>query len=330
MLDTGSKEWIWTWSQQNNGRSAEPLGLHHWNETILFDSWHDVYAINAGTGSTNWQYLASPNCGSPRSVQIGSYLYDMYETCGNVNDFSTLAKIDINTGMVEDICTLHKEDGYSPTIESVALWVNPQGDSILVFQNRSLNWDTVDVRIDLHAYNMTRDTMEWEIPNIDADGNSSVWTPLIWDNKIYFKGARTVYCIDAVTHHILWSKRLPHDCLFTNLLMAEGKLIVKPDNDLIMALDPHTGAEIWWHKNSGETCNPMVYHDGLLYYTSKGNGKIYAIRASNGEQIWADEPPNHYIDSDAGFYGGIAIDTVKNVLYTTDSFFALCIKLPEH
>ena len=129
MIDPDFEKVLWEWSGQENGNAADVLGLFYLNGNIIYDNWNRVYSINSSTGSTQWQYSAAPNCGSPRSVQLWEYLYDIYETCGTVNQFSTLMRMSINTGIPIDICTLEMRDGYSPDIEPPGLWAKPNGDT---------------------------------------------------------------------------------------------------------------------------------------------------------------------------------------------------------
>jgi outer membrane protein assembly factor BamB len=82
----------------------------------------------------------------------------------------------------------------------------------------------------------------------------------------------------------------------------------------------------------------MVYYDGLLYYTCSGNGKIYAIEVATGKKIWAEPSPNKFSNNMNGNKkrsganigaGGIAINSNLGYLYTSDYYFAMCLKLPK-
>ncbi len=330
MVDVNTHQILWNWSEQYNGRTSAIMGLSSTDSKILYDSWHEIFCIDASTGETIWKHSTDPICGSPRSVLFNGFLYDNFETCGEPNSFSSLVRINVGSGEVETIYTHSTLNDYPPNLEPPGFWLKANGDTVLVFQNRTVgNSFPSKGRIDLFAYNMTQGSMEWEIFELDADGNSNVRPPVVWENKIYFAGKRMMYCIDAPTHEIIWTKPL-YQMLMSNWLIANEKLIVKPDNDEMFALNPNTGEEIWKETGSGETCGNMVYYDGMVYFNCLGTGKLYAVDVETGEHVWAEHPPNRKKGfKDASFYDGVAVDPVRGVLYTSDEFFAMCIELPE-
>ena len=247
---------------------------------------------------------------------------------------SYLVRAHVNQGVWDTIYTLKEENGYRPDIYPPGYWVSPESDTVLVFQNRQWHFSPNDGKIDLIAYNMTQDSTLYVLSDLDPQGESNVGPPLIWEDKIYFAGKRTMYCIDVQTGEILWKKFFTGfgETLYTcNWLVVGNKLIVKPDNQNIYALDPLAGNEIWKKTDSGATCfSDMVYHDGRIYFGCWGTLTIHAIDVETGEDLWNLESPNRengYPTAD--FATGVAISPELGYLYTADLYFAMCIKLPE-
>ncbi len=320
---------IWYWDEYSNSTSASTHAVFIYQNNIAYNSGVNISLIDGENGQSVWTISPHPDNGWPRSVVFGNYVFTPRHTDGN-NGYDYLVRINIETGQWEVLYTRYVTNGYTPSLEPPGFWLKSNGDTVLVFQNRSTaNSFPHHGQIDLFAYNMTQGNMEWEIIDLDADGNSNVRPPLVWEDKIYFAGSRMMYCIDAPTHEIIWTKPL-YQMLMSNWLIANEKLIVKPDNDEIFALNPHTGEEIWRETGSGETCGDMVYHDGMVYFNCLGTGKLYAVDVETGEHVWAEHPPNRKKGfKGASFYDGVAVDPERGVLYTSDEFFALCIKLPE-
>ena len=205
-----------------------------------------------------------------------------------------------------------------------SLWVHPGGDSILVFQNRQVNFLTSDGKVDLYAYNINQDTILWRTDDITANGNSSIQPPIVYEDKVYFQGGFYISCFDALTGELIWmrddfSARSEH-FFVSNMVAADGILAAKADNDFLFGYDANTGETIWKQTDVGASSSEMIYHDGKVYYTA---GKLYAIDIRTGNIHWALSSPN----PNTGFSAGVAIDKTFNYLYANDRFYAMCIRL---
>jgi outer membrane protein assembly factor BamB len=161
-------------------------------------------------------------------------------------------------------------------------------------------------------------------------------------NNIYFLCINSLFCINKNNGTILWQKNFDKNGeTFTSCspFVAENILLVKPDDRTLYALDPNTGNQIWLDTDNGSGAGEMVYHKGLVYYTCDGNGKIYAIEPKTGKKTWAEPSPNNFknkfngnrVFSKANIgFGGIAIDSTLEYLYTSDFYFVMCLKLPKN
>ena len=287
MRDASTGFLLWEWND-HIGVIGEIYETFVRNDKLLLCSTHEVYAINLYDGKTIWAYKNPNGCGLPTMNVFGEYVFHEHHPCGLHNPDSYLVRAHVNTGIWDTIYHVKMQDGYRPHLYPPGFWVSPVNDTILVFQNRQWHFSPNDGKIDLIAYNMTQDSMLYELSDLDPQGDSNVHPPLIWEDKIYFAGKRTMYCIDVLTGDILWKKLFAGsgETLYTcNWLVVEDKLIVKPDNQNIYALDPLTGliiAAMLMHpsKTLAEIDTKFV----LKKFKQKG-----FARGANREQILACE-----------------------------------------
>lgn len=312
---------VWEWDEHEKGTSNF---IAHHDEIVIYDSSTELFGIDGGAGIIKWKYDTAPLASLPFMSSQDNIWYKELNPQGLENEFSYLIEGNFNEGSYRTIYKRELVDGFIANLQPPALWVAPNSDSVLVFQNRSFKFSTpVEHKVTLIVYNLTKDSTLFEIDDLTESGNSNVRPPVIWDEKIYFAGAQNMYCIDINTGEILWKKYL-YQLLLCNWLIEEGKLIVNPDDRTLLALDPYTGDEIWKRTDSGANCSDMKYHDGIIYFDCLGTGRLYAVDISTGEHIWAEKSPNG-----ESINNGVAIDPENNVLYASDGYFALCIELPK-
>ncbi len=314
------------------------------NSKYIFTTGKDVYCVDATSGISNWKSRTDSVSPNARIGGIGNYVYQVLSKGNRTIDFSYLLRADINTGKWDTTYTQAKLDGFEPRIEPPTVsWLNTSGDSILFFQIRYWNFPASKGRVDWVALNIKNKKEEFRLNDVDKGQIGTTVGALVSDTKVYFCCAASVFCINKNVGSILWQKdfdKSGETILTTSPFIAEGKLFIKPDNRTLYALDPNTGNELWVDSDNGSSCYDMVYDKDLLYYSCNGNGKIYAVEAATGKKIWAEPSPNLYpnkfngnrkfgfSNANIGF-GGVAIDTMQGVLYTSDFYFTMCLKMPK-
>ena len=85
------------------------------------------------------------------------------------------------------------------------------------------------------------------------------------------------------------------------------------------------------YSSDGNTWELTLF-DGIVYCTSSGYGRLYAVNAETGATIWKEQSPNRKNPKtgNASFASaGVAIDPERRLLYTADKYYVMCIKLPE-
>jgi outer membrane protein assembly factor BamB len=248
-------------------------------------------------------------------------------------DSSSLIIVNPLSGNSQELFTVSTTESYNPSLYPPAVYLNASNDTILFFQNRQWNFanSSEGGKVDLYCYNMTADSIVWLAEDIDPYGNSSVCLPLYHEGKVYFRGFRTLHCLDALTGEQLWMHEFTgefNDLHLGNMLVAEGKLVVKSSDRGIHAFDPESGSLLWERFDTGITSCYMNYYNGSVFFGSY-DGKLFNVRVSDGKILWAIESPNAGKSPswEAEFWNGVAIDEENNRIITTDGYYLICLQL---
>jgi len=310
--------------------------------SFLDGSGHDVYQnylatlcginpriINLLNGEVIWDYNAAE--GDSHMCVWNDKFFHSNVTGINPFTHSKLVMSDILTQNFRTIYEVDSVAGYSCHLYPPAVMINDENDTLLFFQNRQWKSAPYDGKIDFYGYNMSDETLLWKLDDINESGNSSIFIPLIHENKVYFKAGYEVFCFDAETGNIIWEFNPPSasDMLLGNLIIAENKLIVKTSGSELYAVSLESGGIIWSNLQSGDTPNGLTYFDGVIYYVTDSDSKLHAIEVATGKELWSIISPNRYESVSFGtyFYNGVAIDPATRRLYITDTHFINCFQL---
>ena len=346
---TGRLEWTWSdFGMKYPSISSRKIYLTQ--NKYVFTTWNDVYAVNAInaingqlSGKSIMQNTADgSNRGHPFMNVLDNTLYHVHERRENKRTIAShLVKSNLEIGKWDTIFTQPIINNLEPHLEMPALWKSPAGDEIVIFQIRYFDFQTYEQKIDVVAYNSTKKEMYFRFEDVDFRKTGSVLFPFVLKNKVYIPLNSNVVCYDLLEKKKLWDKNFGFDGFFTSgqpFLFVENQFFVKPSNRSLYQLDPDTGAEIWVDKNNGSGNSDMVYDNGVLYFTADGVGKIFALELASKKWLWSEPSPNkfpnklngnrRYGNANIGT-GGIAIDAKNGYLYTSDFYFAMCLKLPK-
>ena len=334
---TGGIQWEWE-PPFGKGYSSFSNAVFLKENKLIYCGENEVYSINMDDGKTNWAYDNQAGmCGWPRIKVWGDFVYHIHQPCGAADNIAYLVRTEIDDGTEWDtIFTQLIKNGYSPGLELPDFWLNPQGDTILFFINRMVNFsissDTSN-KVDLLAFNLTQRKLEYEIEEFDATGKANFHPPLVWNNRIYVQGHHTIYCFDAASGQKLWASEYKGAGEHTstgNLLIVNDKLVSYSNVGNFYVFDPWSGVEIRKVSDAGSNGPDMVAHEGIVYYGNIGDGRLHAIDVETGKHIWRERSPNRKNGfPGANFLHGVAINPELGCLYTSDNHFAMCIKLPE-
>ncbi|PCJ65914.1 MAG: hypothetical protein COA58_07485 [Bacteroidetes bacterium] len=298
-------------------RSGEETVLYQ--DKIVFSDGFSFFVLSAGSGEVLW-WEKKENFNSNVCV-IDGYIYKTDYVSKNT---SSLYRYDLNTGTEEKLFTIDRSEygsNYSPRLLMPIKWTHPSGDEILVLQNRSYGWFTdMESKMDILAWNLTADSMLWYRESLD--GFSSTTRPAISGDKVYFYGDHHAYCINPANGETIWKYFIGNgaedDFNTANILIVDDKLIVKPDNEHIHAVDKETGERIWLNENTEAGPGLLTLHKDTIWFCSAG---IYGIDASTGKKL-IDDWTNNLRGS---WLFPVAHHPTNGYIYTSDASYLYCL-----
>ena len=285
-----------------------------------------MVVLDADNGQIVWKYTDQENYAGVCIIEDHIYIADLVNRLS-----STMYRFDINTGAKEELFTIKhgiNELGkdFTPFLMMPVKWLHPNGDEILVLQNRSYGYDKLGPdgmygysKMDLMAYNLTADSILWY--RYEVDNFSSGARPAIDGNKVYFYGDRHAYCINPLNGETRWKYFIgdgPEDDFNTaNILIIGDKLIVKPDNDAMHAVNKETGERIWLNENTASMPGLLTVHQDTIWFSSGG---VLAIDANTGKTLI-----DQYKASNGSWIFPVAHHPTNGTIFTSDATGFYCL-----
>lgn len=119
-------------------------------------------------------------------------------------------------------------------------------------------------------------------PPAEKGDNTSLYSPLVYNNIIYLSLVHSIIAYDLQTKKILWKFPITQQ---SSPISTDGKRVYFSDwGDAIYALDIKTGKVIWTHPNMGLSTNAisLYEHKAFLYF----EGTVYALETASGKILW--------------------------------------------
>lgn len=289
-----------------------------YQDKIIFSTRKRMFVLNADNGEILWKYEDPYNYVGITVIDGYIYLADNID-----NITSTMYRFDINTGVKEKVFTIDKAEygsNYSPNLNVPVKWNHPNGDEILVLQNRTYGWDTDGKpKMDILAWNLTADSMLWYKERLD--GHSSSRKPAISGDKVYFYGDQHAYCINALTGETIWKyfigEGIGNTFYTANILIIDNKLVVKPDSRQMHVVDKETGERIWFNKETRASPRMLSVHKDTIWFSS---GWVLGIDANTGEKLieWDNNGRGSWSNA-------VAHHPTNGYIYTSDASYFYCL-----
>jgi outer membrane protein assembly factor BamB len=213
----------------------------------------------------------------------------------------------------------------SPSIEMPGFWVNPDGDTLCIFQNRQIQWQAPNRnKTDIYAVNLRTLETAWKVEDLQkCNCTSNVAPPLVWQDKVYILGFLSAYCLDAATGALIWEKKIGDpvlDQLFsTNPIIEDGVLVISTNSGRMHGLDPNTGAKLWSNDLDKASASNMEAHNGIAYIG--GSEYLYAVDVKTGKSIARVKSKSWEA------FGYVAINHDLGLVYVNDYYFTYCYKV---
>ena len=318
----GLKLWNWGSPIIDEDDFFGPSTVFGLGNTFIGCGENQIASVDVISGTTNWESnIASLGNGGKSANLIGEYVYHMHENSGPTIEAHLVRSHYLYGGTWDTLCSFYMVNNYELFMAPPELHVKPNGDSLVILHLDQLNFSTSDARSDLIAFNLATNVIEWRMDDFEPTGNCNVRPVSVYDNKVYVMGSKTVHCFDANTGEKLWEKEQDWGLMgSTSLLVADGKLIVKPNNKQLIAYNPDSGEQLWKVESSARDANGMSYYNGHIFVTGADIG-IYVHQISDGKLVYLKKMPNRDL------YHPIAIDPETGLLFTSDGKNALCFKI---
>ena len=307
------------------------------NNKVVINAWHRTYCVDALSGHLDWakDVTLEGGGGEPSIHVYGDYVYKANYTGSKPESTSeSVVRAHYLQGQWDTLLTIVAKDSFHLNTDPGPLWINPQGDTVLIIRDNGLRdvlatpYEGRYNLVNLYAWNMRTRQYEWKLEDFEDQRSIDINPPAIDGNRLFLHSKNYVFCVNLLDGSLLWKKYFADDIYFGNIVQHKNMIILHGDDHGIWALNKSDGAIIWYNNNSIGTVVQMRYFDGVVYYISVGSGLLYAINAETGATIWAEYSRNKKPNATFGL-SSVVIDPERRVLYTADSYYMMCIKLPK-
>lgn len=318
-LEDGKNKWVWNdLFEPNEFTSVFNRYIYAYENLLFYKNSYRFYCIDQESGRTMWKKLWGRNFDRQiTTAGLGPHFYftgTSPELYAKNRWEESLYQGDIATGQVREVAKLktfpdsvwHDPSGFD--------WI-ARGRSIKPFVRGSdtlllVAYDLPDIRPYyqntptsgyISLYNLTQKKWIYErMPMLsevktgeksEAGGGNY---PNIIGDKVYYAVNMWVGCYELMTGKRLWFLRVTPSSLFSDLIVAEGKLLANGQNAKLYAIDPETGSVPWVQRSSGFS-SALHYQDGVVYYIE--TKLLIATRVSDGKVLWALECPDAYTEN---------------------------------
>ncbi len=307
------------------------------NNKVVINAWHRTYCVNAVSGQLDWakDVTMDGGAGEPHIQVYGDYVYKANYTGSKPKSTSeSIVRAHYLQGKWDTLLTIVAKDSFNLNTDPGPLWINPQGDTVLIIRDNGLRdvlatpYEGRYSLVNLYAWNMRTRQYEWKLEDFEDQRSIDINPPAVDGNHFYLHSKNYVYCINLIDGSLVWKQYFADDIYFGNIVQHKNTIILHGDDHGIWALNKSNGSIAWYNNNSVGTVVQMRYFDGVVYYTSYGSGLLNAINAETGATIWAEYSRTKKPNATFGL-SSVVIDPVRRVLYVADSYFMMCIKLPQ-
>ena len=317
-IEDGKNAWIWNDRFLENELSfVYNYKLYSFQNLLFYKNAYLFYCIDQETGQTVWKKRWERNFSSEiTTTGLGPHFYftgTTPEIYAKKRWEESVYQGDMATGQVRELAKLK--------IFPDSVWNDPSGfdwiargrhmkpfvrgaDTLLL-----VSYDLPDIRPYyqntpssgyISLYNLTQKKWVYErmplLRGTKTGAESEVgvgnWPNIIGD-RLYITVNMWVGCYELMTGKRLWFQRLTPASLFSDMIVAEGKLLANGMNAKLYALDPQTGTTLWTQGSSG-IGSALHYQDGVVYYIA--SQYLLATRVSDGKLLWKLLCPDYYTE----------------------------------
>jgi outer membrane protein assembly factor BamB len=131
-------------------------------------------------------------------------------------------------------------------------------------------------------------------------------------------GAGKVWCLDAGTGRVIWTRKLA-SASESSPLIAGGRVFLGSQSGTVYALDARTGHPRWTYHASAAVKAAIAISAGRLFFGDY-SGEMTSVRASNGSVLWHASTSGRSFSRSGNFYATPAVDFGRVYAGNTDGF----------
>jgi len=324
-LDSGEEVWRWTDYFTIEHISAMSNSEYEFNQKDniwLLQNSYNFYAIDLKTGTTLWKDKRNVGIGGIEGMQIiGNKYYTSFAFYKNDSlTWPTLVEGDIYSTNYSKIL--------EAPIDSIQFFgffygnmdepfMYEENGQLYAFLQFSENVDVYTSKIFNYvaSYNLTNQSYDFEKTRLGDTATLGLGHRAVMYNDLMLVNAdQELYGINKYTGEVVWHLDQfdkNGDGVFTYAIYKDKLIAVNKIGvtSRVMALNPLTGQIIWEDIGRGNAAESIHFLNDVLYFSSRGDGHVYAYDTENGELLWQLDSPEY--ESFQG-YGGLRAIPGKN------------------
>ncbi len=334
-VDKKSGDIVWR-SPNLPSVAASTYGVLACDNYVMVNHETDLYVVNAVNGSLAWHYRPPTNSFfEPRMAVIDDQMYLTAVDASMGSRIEYIVRSSPDSPNWDTVFTYHGRNGFEPRLEVPALWVNEQGDSLLILQDRtSRSSPTKASQVDILAIGLKDGNMVWRLEDVSPTGNSAIYSPKVIGKNMILALDWWILSVDLESGTLNWIKEIgdAKNHLFTyELEIHNGRIYFNLEgDDSLVCLDLQTGETIW--KRSGRfevgyASKGLQYHNGRIYKGAwRHFNQICALSPGSGDLNWIYECTTpDALTSDKIFI----IEEQTNRMYISTGKSVISINLPK-
>ncbi|MGL1888957.1 MAG: PQQ-like beta-propeller repeat protein [Reichenbachiella sp.] len=306
-LDLESGEVVWSWDesliQGSSFNSSEYEVSIKENIWILQDG-RFFYALDVDTGETIWR--KELDGAESLGIQIlGNKYYTVFEFMENDTiTHPALIEGDVMTGSYQKLVELPIDYiqffSFFYGVPSAPM-MYLENEEVFAFMGFTGNVDLYTGQSIHHvmSYNVTQRKIHFDKTRVDPDTMNLPFSqrPVMYKDVMLVNPSEKLYGMDKNTGEVLWKRDEFGDdgsgvftyALYGDLIFAVNKT---GTTQRVMALDPMTGRTIWQDLGRGGSAESLHFLNDVLYFSSRGDGHVYAYDTNTGKLLWDLRPPS--------------------------------------
>ncbi len=330
--DASSGNLIWKWTDYHprlpaNGFSDTDIDKNK----VYVCSQHETQVIDQETGINIWTFSTKEigGLGHPRMSIIDDKFIHIHHPGTVLDTIQYLVMSPVETPVWDTLLSIPQIDKEAFVgLEPPKVWHNNSNEEILLIPVSFFYNDSNKGEAHLIGYNLDRRQVEFRFEGLPDAIQYLVGSLNVVGDLAVIMGPRTVLCIDLNEKAVRWSRYFEGDSFGNNKPFVNEEKVVVFSNHRGYALSLATGVTLWSNEDVHQAHHEVEYKGKL--YTTSCTGNLASIDLRTGKTIWNEDSPNDKEYSGAGFcFEAFTIDSENELLYASDGYFMMCIKLPE-